>query len=82
MEPISDLIFAPADGKVVVIEETEEKEYFKDKRLQISIFMSPLNMHSNKYPVSGKIKFVNYHPRAIKWWPGIQNHRNLMSEVR
>ncbi len=55
-------IIAPADGKVVVIEETEEMEYFKDKRLQISIFMSPINVHSNRYPVSGLVKFVKYHP--------------------
>ena len=71
MEPVSNLIFAPADGKVVVIEETEEREYFNDKRLQISIFMSPFNMHSNKYPVSGKIKYVNYHPgnKMVAWHP-------------
>ena len=55
-------IIAPVDGKVVVIEEVFEKEYFKDKRLQISIFMSPLNVHVTRYPVSGKIKFSKYHP--------------------
>ncbi len=71
LEPASDIIYAPADGKVVVIEATEEKEYFKDKRLQISIFMSPFNMHSNKYPVSGRVKFVNYHPgnKMVAWHP-------------
>jgi phosphatidylserine decarboxylase len=65
------LIFAPADGKVVVIEETFEKEYFKDNRLQISIFMSPFNVHSNRYPVSGKIKHVCYHPgkKMVAWHP-------------
>ena len=52
MEPDPGLIYAPADGKVVVIEETIENEYFKDMRLQVSIFMSPFNMHSNRYPVS------------------------------
>ncbi len=57
-----NLIVAPADGKVVVIEETEESEYFKGKRLQISIFMSPVNVHSNRYPISGSVKFVKYHP--------------------
>lgn len=62
LEPDPGLIYAPADGKVVVIEETEEKEYFKDMRLQVSIFMSPFNMHSNRYPVSGYIKYVGYHP--------------------
>lgn len=55
-------IIAPADGKVVVIEETTETEYLKDKRLQISIFMSPVNVHVNRYPVSGKVKYVKYHP--------------------
>jgi phosphatidylserine decarboxylase len=71
LEPDHGLIYAPADGKVVVIEETIEKEYFKDKRLQISIFMSPFNMHSNKYPVSGRIKYVEYHPGnyLVAWHP-------------
>ena len=53
-------IMCPADGKVVVIEETEETEYFKDKRIQISIFMSPLNVHANFNPISGIIKYVKY----------------------
>jgi len=57
-----NLIIAPADGKVVVIEETEEGEYFKDKRLQVSIFMSPINVHINRYPISGKVAFFKYHP--------------------
>ena len=55
-------IICPADGKVVVIEETVDIEYFKDKRLQVSIFMSPLNVHVTRYPVSGKVKFSKYHP--------------------
>ena len=64
-------MYAPADGKVVVIEETEEKEYFNDLRLQVSIFMSPFNMHSNRYPVSGKVKYVEYHPGnyMVAWHP-------------
>ena len=71
LEPDPGLVYAPADGKVVVIEETEEKEYFKDMRLQISIFMSPFNVHSNRYPVSGKIKYVGYHPGnyMVAWHP-------------
>jgi phosphatidylserine decarboxylase len=71
LEPDSGLIYAPADGKVVVIEETMENEYFKDMRLQVSIFMSPFNMHSNRYPVSGKIKYVGYHPgqNMVAWHP-------------
>lgn len=57
-----NLIIAPADGKVVVIEETTEHEYFKDKRLQVSIFMSPINVHINRYPISGVVSFFKYHP--------------------
>ena len=57
-----NLIICPADGKVVVIEETEEGEYFKDKRLQVSIFMSPVNVHINRNPISGVVKFFKYHP--------------------
>jgi phosphatidylserine decarboxylase len=57
-----NLIIAPADGKVVVIEETEEAEYFKGKRLQVSIFMSPINVHINRYPIAGKVSFFKYHP--------------------
>ncbi|WP_372755729.1 phosphatidylserine decarboxylase family protein [Labilibaculum sp.] len=56
-----NLIIAPADGKVVVIEETEELEYFKDKRIQVSIFMSPLNVHINWYPIQGIIKYAKHH---------------------
>ena len=69
--PVHDLVFSPADGKVVVIEETEETEYFKDNRLQVSIFMSPFNMHSNRYPVSGKVKYVSYNhgKNMVAWHP-------------
>lgn len=56
------VVYAPADGKVVVIEETQENEYFKDKRLQVSIFMSPLNVHVNRNPISGSVNYVKYHP--------------------
>lgn len=71
IEPTHGLVYAPADGKVVVIEETEENEYFKDTRLQVSIFMSPFNVHSNRYPVSGKVKYVRYHPGSymVAWHP-------------
>ena len=71
LEPNPLLIYAPADGKVVVIEETFEKEYFKDIRLQISIFMSPFNMHSNRYPISGTVSYVKYHPgkKIVAWSP-------------
>ncbi len=62
LEPDPLLIYAPADGKIVVMEETFEKEYFNDSRLQISIFMSPFNMHSNRYPISGTISYTQYQP--------------------
>lgn len=64
-------IYAPADGELVVVEEVFEKEYFKDKRIQVSIFMSPLNMHSNRYPVGGVVKYVGYHPGKylVAWHP-------------
>ncbi|MES2417589.1 MAG: phosphatidylserine decarboxylase, partial [Bacteroidota bacterium] len=58
----NNLVICPADGKVVVIEETEEQEYFKDKRLQVSIFMSPINVHINRNPISGVVQFFKYHP--------------------
>jgi phosphatidylserine decarboxylase len=71
LDPDPCLVYAPADGKVVVIEETFEKEYFKDTRLQVSIFMSPFNMHSNRYPVSGSVKYTAYHPGSylVAWHP-------------
>ncbi|MDG2314961.1 MAG: phosphatidylserine decarboxylase family protein [Flavobacteriaceae bacterium] len=64
-------IIAPVDGKVVVIEEVFEKEYFKDKRLQVSIFMSPINVHVTRYALSGLIKFSKYHPGKflVAWHP-------------
>lgn len=57
-----NLIISPADGKIVVIEETEELEYFKGRRLQVSVFMSPTNVHVNRYPISGEVSFFKYHP--------------------
>jgi len=64
-------VIAPADGKVVVIEETEEPEFFKGKRLQVSIFMSPFNVHVNRYPVSGTVIYSKYHPGLylVAWHP-------------
>ena len=64
-------IISPADGKVVVIEEVTEDEYFHDKRLQVSIFMSPINVHVNRYPLSGKIPYYKYHPGKylVAWHP-------------
>ena len=75
-------IIAPADGKVVVIEEVVENEYFKDKRRQISIFMSPLNVHVTRYPIGGKIKFSKYHPGKylVAWHPkaSLENERTTI----
>jgi phosphatidylserine decarboxylase len=64
-------VLAPADGKVVTIEETEETEYLKGKRRQISIFMSPVNVHVNRMPVGGIISFCTYHPGKylVAWHP-------------
>jgi phosphatidylserine decarboxylase len=64
-------ILSPVDGKVVVIEEVYEGEYYKDKRLQISIFMSPINVHVTRYPISGFVKFSKYHPGKflVAWHP-------------
>ncbi len=64
-------VLAPADGKVVVIEETEESEFLNEKRIQISIFMSPINKHINRNPVSGKIKYLKYHAGKylVAWHP-------------
>ena len=64
-------VISPVDGKVVVIEEVEETEYFKEKRLQVSIFMSPLNVHVTRYPISGSVLFSKYHPGKyfVAWHP-------------
>lgn len=66
-----DEILSPVDGKVVVIEEVVENEYFKDKRKQVSIFMSPINVHVTRYPASGTVKFSKYHPGKylVAWHP-------------
>ena len=69
--PNDNYFLAPVDGKVVVIEEVYEEEYFKDKRIQVSIFMSPINVHVTRYGASGKIKFSKYHPGKylVAWHP-------------
>ncbi|AWX45409.1 Phosphatidylserine decarboxylase [Flagellimonas maritima] len=69
--PNFDEILAPVDGKVVVIEEVEETEYFKDKRKQVSIFMSPLNVHVTRYAASGTVTYSKYHPGKylVAWHP-------------
>jgi phosphatidylserine decarboxylase len=67
----NNTIIAPVDGKVVVIEEVFEKEFFNDKRIQVSIFMSPLNVHVTRYPISGKVNFSKYHAGKflVAWHP-------------
>ena len=76
-------IIAPADGKVVVIEETTETEYLKDKRIQVSIFMSPVNVHINRMPVAGIISFCKYHPGKylVAWHPksSTENERTTIA---
>src|ERR1700749_3336503 len=64
-------VLCPADGKVVVIEETEESEILKDRRIQISVFMSPINVHVNRNPIAGVVKYFRYHPGKylVAWHP-------------
>ncbi len=75
-------IIAPADGRIVVVEETMEKEYFNDKRIQVSIFMSPANVHVNRTPVSGVVTYQKYHPGKylVAWHPksSEKNERNTV----
>lgn len=82
IEVNDDLILCPADGKVVVIEEVEETEYFKDKRIQISIFMSPLNVHCQWNPISGLTKYYKYHKGKylVAWHPksSTENERSTI----
>ncbi len=75
-------IYAPADGKIVVIESTMESEYFKDMRIQISIFMSPMNVHVNRNPISGTVAYIKYHAGKflVAWHPksSTENERNTV----
>ncbi len=76
------LVISPCDGKVVVIEETTEGEYFRDKRIQVSIFMSPLNVHVNRYPINGIVNYVKYHKGKylVAWHPksSTENERSTI----
>ena len=78
----ANLVIAPADGKVVVVEKTTESEYFNDERMQISIFMSPVNVHINRTPVAGMVKYFKYHPGKylVAWHPksSTENERTSM----
>jgi phosphatidylserine decarboxylase len=77
-----DMVLSPADGKVVVIEETDESEFFNDRRIQISIFMSPLNVHVCRNPIGGAVKYFKYHPGKylVAWHPksSTENERTTM----
>ncbi len=76
------LVYAPADGRVVVIEEAIENEYLKDRRMQISIFMSPINVHVNRSPISGVLEYFKYHPGKylVAWHPksSLENERTTL----
>jgi phosphatidylserine decarboxylase len=76
------IVYAPADGKIVVIEDAFEEEYLKEKRKQVSIFMSPINVHVNRSPVKGEVEFFQYHPGKylVAWHPksSTENERTSM----
>lgn len=77
------IIYCPADGKVVVIEETDENEHLKDRRIQVSVFMSPLNVHVNYYPCDGEVTYTKYHPGKflVAWHPksSTENERSTVA---
>lgn len=78
----SELILSPADGKIVVVDEVNESEFFKDKRIQVSIFLSPLDIHVNRYPVSGEIVYSKHHTGdyLVAWHPksSLKNERTTV----
>jgi phosphatidylserine decarboxylase len=82
-ENIEESVLAPADGTVVVIEKVIEKEYFNDERMQVSIFMSPLNVHVNYCPVSGEVIYNQYHPgkHLVAWKPKSSTENERMTTV-
>jgi phosphatidylserine decarboxylase len=77
-----NVVYAPCDGKVVVIEETIEAEFYNDKRMQVSVFMSPLDVHNNLYPISGIVSYTKYHPGKflLAWNPkaSLDNERSTV----
>jgi phosphatidylserine decarboxylase len=83
VSPDSNLILAPADGRIVAVEETGVNEYFSDSRLQVSIFMSPLNVHANYYPVGGPVRYFKYHPGNyfVAWHPKASDSNERTSVV-
>ena len=76
-------IVSPVDGKVVVIEEVFESEYFKEKKIQLSVFMSPINVHVTRYPVSGNVVYSKYHPGKylVAWHPKSSTHNERTTVV-
>ena len=80
---IPGAVVSPADGTVVAIEEIEESEYFNDKRIQISVFMSPLNVHLNRYPISGSVKYFQHHHGhfLVAWHPKSSTENERTSTV-
>ena len=81
-QPDDAHVISPVDGKVVVIEEVQEPEYFKDKRLQVSVFMSPINVHVTRYPIGGKVLFSKYHPgKYLVAWPPKSSELNERTTV-
>jgi len=83
LERNDNLVIAPADGKIVAIEETDENEFFNDKRLQVSIFMSPLNVHVNLFPITGTVSYYKYHPGEylVAWHPKASSANERSSVV-
>ena len=78
-----NLVVSPADGKIVAIEDSSENEYFNDRRLKVSIFMSPLNVHVNLFPVTGVVKYYQYHPGnyLVAWHPKASEKNERSSVV-
>ena len=76
LERKNGTVYSPCDGKVVIIEEVDELEFYKDRRIQVSIFMSPLNVHNQLYPISGTVEYTKYHPGKYLVFLKIQNHRH------
>ena len=77
-----NLVFAPCDGKIVQIREVEETEFFKQKKILVSIFMSPLNVHSNHYPINGNVVYTKYHPgKFLVAWNPKSSTKNERSSV-
>jgi len=83
VEPDENIVYAPADGKVVVVEQTLETEFFNEPRIQVSIFMSPLNVHVNRIPISGEIKYFKYHEGdyLVAWHPKSSTHNERTTVV-